>query len=380
MTDLNPESALSVRPDLTAVEVDGEIVVYDDRRRRLHRLNPSATMLWNCLDGHATLAEIARDIADELNADSETVLSDIVSLAGALASEGLLVGTEDPPKAASSVPGSGEESPFVAEGGSACMDRSFPRGAQSSMTVGIGSKLIGIRLSTPELEHAALSVLRPSVVEGVDAPANLSVVLTSARSGTAIYWSYVSGRLAARTRGLQGAIRSVVDLLSAYDDGGADEGLVRIETVVATRDGQAVLLCPESRVWVPGLYPRLRSEGWQVHDSPWAHLDPIGGEVVIRPPSVAFDEAELRALPSHRLDGEGLLPGRYPVTAWVAPPQEVVDTSTAAGQLVGVAAESPDLHRDAAQVFRTVSNFIGRVAWRVAAAKDMGSFARLVSV
>jgi hypothetical protein len=94
MTNLHSESALSVRADLTAVDVDGELVIYDDSRRRLHRLNPSATILWNCLDGSATLREIADDIAEALATDPDSVLSDIVALAAHLEDEGLLQGSE----------------------------------------------------------------------------------------------------------------------------------------------------------------------------------------------------------------------------------------------------------------------------------------------
>ena len=379
MTKLNSDSALSIRADLTAVDVDGEMVIYDDSRRRLHRLNSSATILWKCLDGSATLREIASDIAEAVAADRVSVLSDILTLAGQLEAEGLLHDSAQPapgepvPQAPDPRPSTEtQESSSPAAGGS-------PVGGSSSMTVRVGSRLVGLRMSTPELESAARAVFRLSIVETGNIPANISVVETSTRAGNPVYWCYVARRLVTRARGVQGALRTVAALLSTFSDTAVAEDVVVIEATVATHQGDAVLVCPESRFWAPGLSARLRMEGWDVNDSPWAHLDSGTGEVVIQPDAVEVDEVALMALPAHRLDGRRVPTGRYPVRAWVAPPLDIVDTSSHAGQVMGVAAESPDLHRDAAAVFRAALNLISRAAWRVAASLDLGSFARLVT-
>lgn len=75
---------------MASVEIDGEIVLYDDAERRFHRLNPSAASLWLCLDGHATLAEIARDIAYVYAEPAESILGDLLGTARRLNAEGLL--------------------------------------------------------------------------------------------------------------------------------------------------------------------------------------------------------------------------------------------------------------------------------------------------
>ena len=36
-------------PDVAAVELDGEAVLYDEDRKTVHLLSPTATVLWNCL-------------------------------------------------------------------------------------------------------------------------------------------------------------------------------------------------------------------------------------------------------------------------------------------------------------------------------------------
>jgi hypothetical protein len=92
---MSPDSVLLIRPDLALVEVDDEIVLYDDSERRLHRLNPTAATLWRCIDGIGSLAEIAKDIADVYQTDREGVLADVLQLARQFALEGLVVGQPD---------------------------------------------------------------------------------------------------------------------------------------------------------------------------------------------------------------------------------------------------------------------------------------------
>jgi len=100
---------------------------------------------------------------------------------------------------------------------------------------------------------------------------------------------------------------------------------------------------------------------------------------VIPPLEVDIDEATLAGLPADRLDGNDAPAGRYPVEAWVAPPQGRVDTSTAAGRLVGLAADSPDLDRDPGLVLDALSGLLRRIAWRVATGFDAPAFSSLVN-
>jgi len=51
------------RPDLTVVELDGEAIVYDDESRKIHHLNPTATIVFNLCDGSATISELSGEIA-----------------------------------------------------------------------------------------------------------------------------------------------------------------------------------------------------------------------------------------------------------------------------------------------------------------------------
>jgi PqqD family protein of HPr-rel-A system len=53
-----------IREDLAFVELDGEMVVYDERGGNLHHLNPTASIVFQCCDGTATIREFSTDIAE----------------------------------------------------------------------------------------------------------------------------------------------------------------------------------------------------------------------------------------------------------------------------------------------------------------------------
>jgi len=72
------------------VELDGEAVLLDEEANRLHLLNHTATLLWTLFDGHASLGELARELAAHLGGRDEIVLVDIVAITRRLADEGLL--------------------------------------------------------------------------------------------------------------------------------------------------------------------------------------------------------------------------------------------------------------------------------------------------
>jgi len=76
------------RPDLQWVELDGEVVVYDDGV--LHKLDPIATVVWKALDGVTTLDELADELAEVYGADREQVLADVRAWVAVARSQRLL--------------------------------------------------------------------------------------------------------------------------------------------------------------------------------------------------------------------------------------------------------------------------------------------------
>lgn len=359
----------TARSDVVQVEIDGEIVLYDDRAKVMHRLSPTAGQVWRCLDGSGSLAEIAADLADVYQADPGQVLTDVVGTARQFGSAGLLIGVGDLPDSedAHDPPELNEQkdpdSPFVLEPASSCMDRSFPLGDAGSLTVKAGPYLLGVRLSTPELVEMVREALAPSLVEGVGAPPNVSVKVTDARAGRPLLYCYRSTTLVARARSPQGALTAVARMLSSFVP--AEPGNVRLPAMTAVRSGVAALLCPESWWAMAGLVPKLRSAGWDVLDAWEADLDPEGN-VVIAPLAVALDAAALARMPADPADGTRPAPGRYPVAAWVAVSGDDPVPQTMAGRVALAAAAMPDLEAESAPwVFDTTAAMLRGAVWAV---------------
>jgi hypothetical protein len=98
-------SAASIHPDqidggfapvigawVTAVELDGETVLYDETSGGLHLLDAVATVVWSRLDGTATLDDLAADLSRTFGTDRERVRGDLVAFARQLAGQHLLEG------------------------------------------------------------------------------------------------------------------------------------------------------------------------------------------------------------------------------------------------------------------------------------------------
>jgi Coenzyme PQQ synthesis protein D (PqqD) len=72
------------------VEVDGEGVLYDELRQKVHVLSPTATLVWSGIDGQTSLERIARDLSQSFGTDLEVVRSDVLDLARDLLERGLI--------------------------------------------------------------------------------------------------------------------------------------------------------------------------------------------------------------------------------------------------------------------------------------------------
>jgi thiol-disulfide isomerase/thioredoxin len=90
--NLGPDSAPSPRARVGWVEVDGEIVILDEATGATHLLNPTAALVWKCLDGVSTIDEIAVDIASAYDQDIEAVLAPVLAAVQTFGQHGLLVG------------------------------------------------------------------------------------------------------------------------------------------------------------------------------------------------------------------------------------------------------------------------------------------------
>lgn len=359
----------TARPDVTQVEVDGEIVLYDDTTNVMHRLNPTAGQVWHCLDGSGSLAEIAADLAEVYAVDPQQVLTEVVATVRQFGSAGLLVEVGDALDGAgvvdiaSYVQPEDPDSPFVPEPYASGMDGAFPLDEAGKLTVKAGPYLLGLRFSTPEMVEMAREVLAPSLVEGVVAPPNVSVKVTAARGPKPLYFCYRSTTLTTRARSPRRALVAAVNMLSTYVP--CEGGALRLLALTAIRGGQAVLFCPESRMEQARLLPRLHSTGWEVLDAPDVDLD-LSGRVVVAPLAVSVDAAALAALAASRADGSRPAAGRYPVVAWVAVRGDEPMPETMAGRVALVTANAPGLDADSApEAFEITAAMLRGARWVV---------------
>jgi hypothetical protein len=88
-----PAMKPKVRDDLIVVEVEGENVVYDQRKWDILHLNPTATIVFNLCDGTSTVKEMAADIADVFRVPAVQVESQVRSLIRDFKESSLLEGS-----------------------------------------------------------------------------------------------------------------------------------------------------------------------------------------------------------------------------------------------------------------------------------------------
>jgi putative peptide zinc metalloprotease protein len=81
---------------VTAVELDGESVLYDETSGGLHQLDALATVVWDRLDGTATLDDLAADLSQTFAADPDRVRRDLVTFVRQLGRQHLLEGVAPP--------------------------------------------------------------------------------------------------------------------------------------------------------------------------------------------------------------------------------------------------------------------------------------------
>ena len=99
MPDVRPEDidgtlVPSRSPRVHTVEIDGEAVLLDEERNRLHMVNATGALVWACFDGVASVADIVTDISGELGVAHDEVLSDTLALTRHLGEQGLLANVE----------------------------------------------------------------------------------------------------------------------------------------------------------------------------------------------------------------------------------------------------------------------------------------------
>jgi PqqD family protein of HPr-rel-A system len=74
------------------VELDGEVVIYDEANGSMHLLSNAAAAVWVRCDGSQAVDQIIGELADEYRADEAQIARDVTELMSQLTSKGLLEG------------------------------------------------------------------------------------------------------------------------------------------------------------------------------------------------------------------------------------------------------------------------------------------------
>jgi hypothetical protein len=88
--------------DVAGVELDGEAVLYHERLQIVCVLNPTATLVWGCLDGSIDLDALAGELAELFAADPGAIREEVLAAVRGFGRLGLLADvTPDPEQVAS---------------------------------------------------------------------------------------------------------------------------------------------------------------------------------------------------------------------------------------------------------------------------------------
>lgn len=83
---------------VAAVELDGEAVLYHEELRTVCVLNPTATVVWNCLDGSSDLDSLCVDLAAAFSVEMEAIRQDVLGIVREFGRQGLLSEVEPDPE------------------------------------------------------------------------------------------------------------------------------------------------------------------------------------------------------------------------------------------------------------------------------------------
>src|SRR6267142_5238292 len=78
------------RENLNYRTIDGETLILNREEGRLHQLNQTASVIWDCCDGNSNLADIVDRLAGVYEVDSNTARRDVEEVLSNLRSSNLL--------------------------------------------------------------------------------------------------------------------------------------------------------------------------------------------------------------------------------------------------------------------------------------------------
>jgi hypothetical protein len=308
-------SAPRPNDDVAMHQFGAEVVLR--RGDTLHLLDPVAAIVWQCLDGDATAAEIVDDLAPVFGREPAALRADVDAAIASFAEAGLLAAADPAPTAL----------PFLDPDGTMFCETCVRAPQRAERTVlRIGEHLVVVGTDTAEVRDAVEAALGAHVVPdpGTEAiPPTFSITLAAQapRGLRPLHVLHRGSPVAVSSRRAARVLDALPLHLAVHTDLTAS-GLVAVPAVavapVGAAPGEPVVLIPQS----PRAAARERRsarQGLTVADGPVVLLDPATGEVVVGAPGLTVDRASLHALaatvPDIGDEPEPLAWGRYPVGA-----------------------------------------------------------------
>lgn len=291
-----------------AAELDGELVLYNPVDHRIHHLDRTGSLVWQLLDGEATVGELIDDLADAFQVPVEVMELDVQDLLTDLHGEGLLADTS-----------SGLFEPYpadhLADPANPCESDLGRLALGEAITIQLAGRTVALRTA-------------PSLTEGLRGVLAELVVDADPQSAPAHFSAYVPGNLSEvnrlyhgfcpRTRSVDPArvLRSLLDHAAMALP--AERGTVSAYVRVAIVEGARAVLLPHTLdPTVDKHDARLRQAGVVVSDAPIVGIDLATGEVVLSDRlglGPALDQLAAQ-VPARRHEPPPT-PGRYPIDQW----------------------------------------------------------------
>jgi hypothetical protein len=108
------EPRFRVSPEIVHETVDGEVIAIDLASGSYYSLAGSGPAVWEILGSGASEEEIGAALADQFEADGETISGAVSVLLGELRESGLIVNDEQPGEASPAATAPSEKAPFEA--------------------------------------------------------------------------------------------------------------------------------------------------------------------------------------------------------------------------------------------------------------------------
>jgi hypothetical protein len=281
------------------------VLYYPDRSTRV-AVDRIGALIWACLDGESTLAEIAADLADAFNAPLETVLADVTAAVSDFVIGGMVDdGHLHTPRPSDTSVAAARPLP----------DSDFPLGDDGTLAVQVGGEVVGVRCNDLDLLTLLRGALAPLLVDGEDAGPRLSLFVTPDRGRIAgLCFLYRDDELVFRSASRGRVVRATLAHLDRFLP--ASDGTTRLNARVLVREKGAVLVGGAYLEMLELAGPHLASMGWQVVDGPAAVVDRGDFSAVVNPPRIALDAAGIAAIDARYPPGrdEATRPGRHEIT------------------------------------------------------------------